>query len=54
MPVSVNFDESTITIRTQKKKKKLSDKAKAVKNEIRGLELALAQDPESRILAGEL
>ena len=53
-PASVNFDESTITIRTQKKKKRLSDKAKAVKNEIRGLELALAQDPESRILARKL
>ncbi|NIA11951.1 MAG: tyrosine-type recombinase/integrase [Nitrospiraceae bacterium] len=53
-PASVNFDESTVTIRTQKKKKRLSGKAKAVKNEIRGLELALAQDPESRILARKL
>jgi site-specific recombinase XerD len=53
-PGAVNFHESTVTIRTLKKKRRLSRKAKDVKNEIRGLELAIAQDPESRILARKL
>jgi site-specific recombinase XerD len=53
-PVSVNFHESTVTIRTLKKKRRFSRKAKDVKNEIRGLELAVAQDPESKILARKL
>ena len=51
---SLNFDEATVTIRTLKKKKRLPKKAKEVKNEIRGLELALAQAPESKILARKL
>ena len=53
-PASVNFDEATVTIRTLKKKRRLPKKAKEVKNEIRGLELALAQDPESKILMRKL
>jgi len=53
-PASVNFNESAVTIRTMKKKKRLPKSAKDIKNEIRGLELALAQDPESRILARKL
>jgi len=53
-PASVNFNEGTITIRTLKKKRKLPKQAKEVKNEIRGLELAVVQDPESKILVRKL
>jgi len=53
-PASVNFNEATVTIRTLKKKRRLPKKAKDVKNEIRGLELAIIQDPESKILERKL
>ena len=52
-PASVNFNEHTITIRSRKKRK-FSKKAKELQNEIRGLELALARDPESKILQRKL
>jgi len=53
-PEAVNFNECAITIRSLKKKKRLPKKAKKIKNEIRGLELAIEQDPDSKILARKL
>jgi site-specific recombinase XerD len=53
-PESINFSQGTITIRSLKKKKRLPKKAKDIKNEIRGLELALKQDQNSKILARKL
>ena len=53
-PSSIDFHQATITIRNLKKKRKLPKKAKDIKNEIRGLELALKEDPESKILARKL
>jgi integrase len=53
-PSSIDFHQATITIRSLKKKRKLPKKAKDIKNEIRGLELALKHDSESKILARKL
>lgn len=53
-PESINFHQGTVTIRSLKKKKKLPKKAKEIKNEIRGLELALKYDPNSKILTKKL
>ncbi|MBW2083851.1 MAG: site-specific integrase [Deltaproteobacteria bacterium] len=50
---SVNFNQHTITIRSIKKRK-FHKKAKDIRNEIRGLELALANDPDSKILQRKL
>jgi len=50
---SVNFNQHTITIRSIKKRK-FNRKAKDIRNEIRGLELALANDPDSKILQRKL
>ena len=52
-PGSVNFNQHTITIRSIKKRK-FYKKAKDIRNEIRGLELALANDPDSKILQRKL
>ena len=53
-PSSVDFNEGLVTIRTLKKKKRLPKKAKDIKNEIRGLELALKQESGSKILQRKL
>jgi len=53
-PASVNFNHGIITIRSLKKKRRLPKEAKLIRNEIRGLELALQHDPESRILSRKL
>jgi len=53
-PSSVNFELGTITFKSLKKKRKLSPKAKQLKNQIRGVELALKEDPGSKILARKL
>lgn len=53
-PSSIDFHQATVTIRSLKKKRRLPKKAKEIKNEIRGLELALKQDPDSKILARKL
>lgn len=53
-PSSFNFNESTVTIRSLKKKKRLPKEAKDIKNEIRGLELAINEDPNSKILRKKL
>lgn len=53
-PGSVNFAEGTVTVRTLKKKRTLPRKAKEIKIEIRGIELALKQDPGSKILRKKL
>jgi len=50
---SVNFNQHTITIRSIKKRK-FNKNAKDIRNEIRGLELALANDPDSKILQRKL
>ncbi len=53
-PESVNFNQGKVTIRSLKKKKRLSKKAKDIKNEIRGLELAIKRDQNSKILLRKL
>jgi site-specific recombinase XerD len=53
-PSSIDFHQATVTIRSLKKKRRLPKKAKEIKNEIRGLELALKHDPGSKILARKL
>ncbi|MBW2638234.1 MAG: tyrosine-type recombinase/integrase, partial [Deltaproteobacteria bacterium] len=53
-PGGIDFNESTITVRTLKKKKRLPKMGKDLKNEIRGLELALRYDLTSKILQKKL
>jgi len=53
-PSSIDFQQAIVTIRSLKKKRRLPKKAKDIKNEIRGLELALQYDPNSKILARKL
>jgi len=54
-PSSIDFPEKTITLRTLKKKKLiLPKKSKDIKNEIRGLEIALQRDRKSKLLAKKL
>jgi integrase len=53
-PGRINFERSTITITTLKKRKTLPPKGKALRNEIRGLELALEHDASSKIIQRKL
>jgi integrase len=53
-PGRIDFERSTITITTLKKRKTLPPKGKALRNEIRGLELALEHDASSKIIQRKL
>ena len=49
-PSDFDFKEKVVTIRTKKKRSPKTEKIKALRVEIKGLELALGKDPSSKIL----